>query len=350
MSEHTYYNQALHGPFETHDIGDLVLEEGGTLRGCTLAYTTHGTLNAARDNAILVPTWYSGTTKIMEQVYIGAGHALDPARYFIVVVSQIGSGTSSSPHNTAAPFNASRFPKVRIGDDVRAQHRLLTEKFGITQLALVFGGSMGAQQTYEWAVRFPAMVKRAAPLAGTAKNKPNVFMMGEVIRNILTSDPAFDGGFYGDSARLHNALRQHAHFFTVIGWCHEFLHAEMWRALGYSSLEDFTTGFMEGYFLPMDPNDLLAMVWKWQRGDVSRHTGGDLAAALARITAKVTVMPIETDLIFPPAVCAVEAAMIPGANLQVIKSRCGHLGLFAIEPDYMEQIDRHLRELLGTVA
>jgi homoserine O-acetyltransferase/O-succinyltransferase len=350
MSANTYYTQELHGPFETHDIGDLALEEGGTLHGCKLAYTTFGKLNAAKDNAILVPTWYSGTTKIMEQIYIGAGHALDPAKYFIVSISQIGSGTSSSPHNTPAPFNGPKFPKVRIGDDVRAQHKLLTEKFGITQLALVFGGSMGAQQTYEWALRYPDMVKRAAPLAGTAKNTPHTFMMGEVVKDILSSDPAFKGGFYADSNHLHLALRKHAAFFTVIGWCHEFLHDETWRGLGFTSLDDFVTGFMEAYFLPMDPNNLLAMVWKWQRGDVSRHTGGDLAAALGRIKAKVTVMPIETDLIFPPAACEAEAKMIPGANFQVIKSRCGHLGLFAIEPGFMEQIDKHLRELLATPA
>jgi hypothetical protein len=53
------------------------------------------------------------------------------------------------------------FPHVRIGDDVRAQHKLVTEKFDLKSLALVVGGSMGAQQTYEWAVRYLDMVKRA---------------------------------------------------------------------------------------------------------------------------------------------------------------------------------------------
>ena len=43
----------------------------------------------------------------------------------------------------------------------------------------------------------------------------------------------------------------------------------------------------------MDPNELLTMMWKWQRGDVARHTNGDLAAALGRITAKTFVMPID---------------------------------------------------------
>ena len=36
-----------------------------------------------------------------------------------------------------------------------AQHRLLTEHFGIQELKLVTGWSMGAQQTYEWAIRYP---------------------------------------------------------------------------------------------------------------------------------------------------------------------------------------------------
>ena len=100
MIENSYYSQTVHGPYELHDIGDLVLEEGGTIRGCKLAYATFGTLNAAKDNAILVPTWYSGTHKIMEQVYVGAGRALDPSEYFIIAVNQIGNGLSTSPHNT----------------------------------------------------------------------------------------------------------------------------------------------------------------------------------------------------------------------------------------------------------
>jgi len=71
MSTNPYYGQEGHGPYELIGIGDLELEEGGTIPDCQLAVATHGMLNAARDNAILVPTWYSGTSKIMEQVYIG---------------------------------------------------------------------------------------------------------------------------------------------------------------------------------------------------------------------------------------------------------------------------------------
>src|SRR5215813_895823 len=75
--ENPYYSQEGHGPSELHHIGDLDLEEGGTICGCRLAVATHGKLNAAKNNAILVPAWYSGASKIIEQVYIGKGRGLD---------------------------------------------------------------------------------------------------------------------------------------------------------------------------------------------------------------------------------------------------------------------------------
>ena len=98
----------------------------------------------------------------------------------------------------------------------------------------------------------------------------------------------------------------------------------------------------------MDPNDLLSMAWKWQRGDVGRHTDGDLAAALGRITAKTFVMPIDEDMFFPPRDCAAEQALIPGSELRVLPSIAGHFGLFGFEPEYLAAVDRHLSELLAT--
>jgi homoserine O-acetyltransferase/O-succinyltransferase len=145
VSNDEYYSQELHGPYQHFDIGDFGLEEGGKIQSCKLAYATFGRLSPQKDNAILILTWYSGTSKIMEQVYIGPGRAIDPDKYFVIIANQIGNGLSSSPHNTPAPFNGSKFPRVRISDDVMAQHRLITEKFGIKRLELVLGGSMGAQ-------------------------------------------------------------------------------------------------------------------------------------------------------------------------------------------------------------
>ena len=253
MINNSYYSQEVHGPYELHDIGNLELEEGGTIRGCQLAYATFGALNAARDNAILIPTWYSGTNKIMEQVYIGTGRALDPDRYFIIIVNQIGSGLSTSPHNTPPPAGMGNFPHVRIGDDVRAQHKLVTEKFGLKRFALVVGGSMGAQQTYEWAVRYPDMVKRAAPIAGTARNTIHDFLFTETLVDAITSDSGFNKGFYTSSADVREGLLRHAKMWAVMGWSTEFFQENRHKSLGFSSLDDFIINFMYGYFSVMDP-------------------------------------------------------------------------------------------------
>jgi homoserine O-acetyltransferase/O-succinyltransferase len=349
--ENPFYSHEHHGEYDVISIGSLDLEEGDQIPDCRLAVATFGELNEAKDNAILVPTWFSGTHQIWREVYIGPEHALDPTAYFIVAVNQIGSGLSTSPHNADGPnadLAMSDFPKVRIGDDVVAQERLLREHFDIERLALVVGGSMGAQQTYEWAVRFPEKVARAAPIAGTAQNTPHDYLFAETLNEAIWSDPGWNGGEYASHAEVADGLKRHAHLWGVMGMSTEFWKKEGWRALEFTSKEQFLTEFLEPYFTVMDPNDLLAQAWKWQRGDVTRHTGGDLAAALGRITAKTFVMPIDEDMFFPPRDCRAEQELIAGSELRVINDVLGHLGLFGIAPTFMPQIDRHLSDLLAT--
>jgi len=81
---------------------------------------------------------------------------------------------------------------------------------------------------------------------------------------------------------------------------------------------------------------------------VSRHTDGDLAAALGRVTAKTFVMPIDEDMFFPPRDCAAEQKSISNGALRVIEDISGHWALFGFEPTFVEQVDRHLGELLAT--
>lgn len=347
MTQNSYYSQENHGPFELHNLGEFQLEEGGTIPSLELAYTTFGELNAEKNNAILIPTWYSGTSKAME-AYVGEGRALDPGKYFIIIVNQIGNGLSTSPQNSEGEIAKSKFPHVRIGDDVRAQHKFITEKYGINELALVVGGSMGAQQTYEWAVRYPEMVKRAAPIAGTAKNTVHDFLYTHTLNEAIMSDPGFNGGEYDSHTDVADGLKKHADIWAVMGFCTEFYNQEEWRNFGVNSVEEFTDGFLQPLFQSMDPNVLLSMAWKWQRGDVSRMTDGNLETALSRIKAKVFVMPIDQDMFFPPLDCEREQQLIPNSELRVIHSLHGHLGLFGGEGnDYYDQVDKHLSELLA---
>ncbi len=241
----------------------------------------------------------------------------------------------------------SKFPHVRIGDDVVAQERLLRQHFGIERLALVTGGSMGAQQTYEWAVRFPGQVLRAAPIAGTAQNTPHDFLLAETMREAICSDPGWNGGEYASNTDVEAGLKRQAHIWGVVGFSTEFWKQEVWRTLEFQTREEFIDGFLEPYFTVLDPNDLLTQAWKWQRGDVARHTGGDLAAALARITARTFVLPIDEDLLFPVRDCQPEQQLIKNSELRVVEDVLGHLGLFGVNPAYLPQIDRHLGDLLN---
>ncbi len=347
MMNNPFYSQEMQGPFQSYPLGDWILEEGGTLRGATLAYATHGKLNKARDNAILIPSWFSGTSKVFEQAYIAKGRALDPSRYFIICVNQLGNGLSSSPHNTPGNGGRGNFPRIRIGDDVRAQHKLITEHFGISYLALVVGGSMGAQQTYEWAVRYPAMVRRAAPIAGTAQNTPHDFLYTESLIDAIKSDPGFKNGWYDSHTEVREGLARHALLWAVMGLSTAFYKQEFWRQLGFSSVDDFRTNLLEAVFTAMDPNNLLCQAWKWQHGDVARHTGGDLKKALGRITAKTFVMPIDEDMFFPPRDCRHEQKMIKSSEFRVLNSICGHLVVTGLDPDFLQQVDQHLKELLA---
>ena len=78
--------------YEVFDLGNVVLQSGATLRSAKLAFKTHGTLNANKDNVIVYPTFYGGQHTQNEGI-IGEGMALDPSKYFIIVPNMLGNGT-----------------------------------------------------------------------------------------------------------------------------------------------------------------------------------------------------------------------------------------------------------------
>ncbi len=105
----------------------VTLQSGAVFPSLKLAYKTYGTLSPARDNVILYPTSFSAQHFDTEWLIRPDG-VLDPSRYFIIIPNLFGNGLSSSPSNTTAPF-----PKLTYHDAIAAQHRLLTERFGIAK-------------------------------------------------------------------------------------------------------------------------------------------------------------------------------------------------------------------------
>ena len=333
--------------YQVFELGDVVLQSGMTLREAKLAYTTYGALNSRRDNAIVFPTFYGGQHPQNEPM-IGAGMALDPARYFIIVPNMFGNGLSSSPSNTPPPYDRARFPPVTLYDNIMCQHRLVTEQFGIERLALVTGFSMGAQQTFHWGALFPDMVERILPWCGSARTSRHNFVFLEGVKAALTADDAWRGGWY--DAPPTKGLRALSRVYS--GWIvsQAFYREQCYLELGAASIEDFLV-MQEGRRLGSDANNLLAMLWSWQQGDISANSlyQGDFEKALGAISAKAIVMPSQTDLYFPPEDNALEVRQMPNAELRPIPSIWGHMaGSPGVNPVDTAFIDSALKELLGS--
>ena len=147
-------------------------------------------------------------------------------------------------------------------------------------------------------------------------------------------------------------LRAMARVYAGWGFSQAFYRQELdLKAMGYASLEDFLVGFWEGIFLPRDANNLLAMLWTWQNGDISNNDlfKGDYPKALAAIKAKAIVMPAKTDLYFPPEDNALEVKHMPNARLQVVDTVWGHFaGGPGTSPEDIKVLDAALRELLAS--
>ena len=334
--------------YEIFELGDVELQHGATLRGAKLAYKTFGELNADKSNAIVYPTWYSGRHWDNEWL-IGDGMALDPAKYFIIVPNMLGNGLSTSPSNCPPPYNQARFPHVTFWDQVQQQHKLVTEKFGIETLPLVTGWSMGAGQTYQWAVSFPDMVQRACPFCGSSKTSEHNIVFLEGVKAALTADDAFNNGWYEEKPA--KGLRAAARVYAGWGFSQAFYWDQVYKELGFTSLEDFLVGFWEGFFLDRrDPNNLLTMLWTWQKGNIGNTPGfdGDHVAALKSIKAKTVSLPAEKDLYFPPEDEEYASQYIPNGEFKVIPGVWGHFAGGGANPVDTKFIDDVLKELLAS--
>ncbi|HEY1794862.1 MAG TPA: alpha/beta fold hydrolase [Stellaceae bacterium] len=333
--------------YQIFEAGDVVLQSGLTYRGARLAYKTFGTLNAAKSNAIVHPTSFGAQHTDLEWA-VGEGKALDPSKYFIVIVNKFGNGLSSSPSNTPPPFDRGRYPYFTMADNVRVQQRLMTEVFGVGRIHMVYGFSMGAQQAFHWGALFPERVEKIMAICGSAKTSPHNFVFLEGVKAALTADEAWrDGWFATPPVRGFQAFGR-----VYAGWglSQAFYREEVWRTVGYSSLEDFFVASWEAGFRRRDANDLLAMLWMWQHADISANElyHGDMENALGAITADAIVMPCETDLYFTVEDNRREVAQMPRAELRPIPSIWGHrAGNPVLSPADAKFIGDATRELLA---
>jgi homoserine O-acetyltransferase len=190
----------------------LRLDSGAEIGSFPIAYQTYGTLNAAKDNAVLVchgltaDQYVSSSHPVTGKggwwdYMIGEGKAVDTNRFFVICCNVIGGcmgsfGPKSLNPATGKPFGLD-FPVLTIADMARAQH-LLVQKLGITKLACIIGGSMGGMIALQYASLFAEEVAAVVTAATSARQSAQNIAFNEIGRQAIMVDADWHHGHYAE--------------------------------------------------------------------------------------------------------------------------------------------------------
>jgi len=295
---------------------------GGALHGARIAYETWGTLNTARDNALLLftglsppahaagsardpsPGWWEGM--------VGPKLAIDTERYFVVCVNSLGScfgstGPASPDPATGKPYRLS-FPDLSVEDIARAGFETV-RSLGISRLDTVMGPSLGGMVVLAYAALFPGSARRLVCISGTAAAAPFAIALRSIQRECITSDPDWAGGNYAVDRPPVRGQRIARKLGTVTyrsaaEWQLRFGRApirdDMKRGDPFAS-EFAVQGYLESlaqrFVSAFDANCYLYISRSMDRFDLAVH--GDPVALFRRATLEhALVIGVQTDLLF----------------------------------------------------
>ncbi|WP_031467003.1 homoserine O-acetyltransferase MetX [Sciscionella sediminilitoris] len=338
----------------------LLTESGAAFPEYTLAYETWGTLNPARDNAILIehaltgdshvagaqgpghpsPGWWDGL--------VGEGKAIDTRRYFVVAPNVLGGCQGSTGPATPRPDGwpwGGRFPALTVRDQVAAELEL-TEHLGITRWAAVIGGSMGGMRALEWAVMYPDRVAKLIPLATVAAASADQIAWSSTQIRTIEGDPRWNGGDYyhveqgpteglGAARRMAQlSYRSALEFDDRFG--RSFQDGEDPYNGGRFAIESYLDHHAGKLMHRFDAGSYVVLSRSMNGHDIGRARGG-LERALGSISAETLAVGVSSDRLYPLEQQRQIAETVPKARpLLVLDSPHGHDG-FLIETEQLAQ-------------
>jgi len=327
----------------------LALRAGGQLGPITVAYETWGTLDPTRSNAVLVLHALTGDSHAAGapgpghgetgwwDALIGSGRAIDTDQFFVVAPNVLGgcqgtTGPSSINPQTGECYG-SQFPTITIRDQI-AVEAALADELGIDRWACVVGGSMGGQRALEWAVTYPERVPHAVIIAcGAAATAEEIALCSLQIRAI-ESDPNFRGGDYYAQTEgpwrglsLARGIGQ-VSYRTELELDQRFNRGhqndEHPFVGGQYTVESYLEYHGEKLARRFDANTYVVLSRVMNHHDVGRGRSG-VAAALGRITGRVTLAGISSDRLYPLRLQDELAELIPNnSGVHVVDSMSGH--------------------------
>lgn len=330
---------------ESHTFDKPFVTEGGaTIPEPTVTYQSWGTLNRKRDNVILVCHALTGNTEADEWFggLFGPGRTLDPEQHFIICPNVLGScygttGPTSTNPKTGELYQAD-FPRITIRDIVGLQQRLL-DVWEINGIEMVIGGSMGGMQALEWSI-MDERIYSAALLGMGKKHRPWAIGISHTQRQAIYNDPNWNGGFYSQDHPPTEGLAL-ARMIAMNSYRHPSDFDEKFSR----RLQDGTDQFEVESYLSYQGQKLIErfdavsyvrLTQAMDSHDIARDRPG-YKEVLQQLTIPITVIGINSDLLYPPEECRELAKLLPRAQYKEITSPHGH-DAFLIEFDQINNI------------
>jgi homoserine O-acetyltransferase/O-succinyltransferase len=308
-----------------HFSEPLALKSGEVLPQFDLVYETYGTLNAAKNNAVLICHALSGNHHVAGKYaetdknagwwdnLIGPNKPLDTNKFFVIGVNNLGGCHGSSGPNTLKPkskkpYGAS-FPIVTVEDWVNSQARLL-DYLGVKTLAAVVGGSLGGMQALQWTIAYRERVKHALVIASAPNLTAQNMAFNEVARQAIMTDPEFySGDYYAHKTVPRRGLRIARMLGHITYLSDDAMGEKFGRKLKDKIKYSFDVEFeMESYLRyqgdkfagEFDANTYLRMTRALDYYDPALEYGGDLSKALSQVKAEFLVVSFTSDWRFSP--------------------------------------------------
>jgi len=333
------------GPHPEHqlaNLGDFKFENGDVVKDFRVSYVTHGKLNKAKSNAVLVMQYFLGDHHAYDAL-IGPGKALDPEKYFIIATDMLGCSSLAHDITTGATNSGLKmdFPFFSIRDSVNVEYKFLKEYLGLDHVLAVMGASIGAQKAYQFAVSYPNYITAAIPIAGSPVTGPRTRWFTTTVMDVIALDPGWQAGNYETNPLTGPTIASRVFA--------PYVFTERWYAQNVRTAEqrrDFQK-LWRGIFA-QDARDLYYDLRMWATfnlGDTPGF-GGDPVAALKSIKARVLLISMKDDQMINNEEIAMTKNAIPGV-VHVEIDAPGHSGCCGGNPEANKVMDQEISRFLA---
>jgi homoserine O-acetyltransferase len=320
----------------------FTLESGKKLPELKIAYQTYGRLNAKKDNVIWACHALTANSDVLDwwKGLFGKNSLFNPEEHYIVCANVLGShyGTTN-PLNvnpiTGHPYYLS-FPEFTIRDFVKA-HQVLASHLNLDDIKVLIGGSLGGQQSLEWAIMEPNRIENLILVATNAVHSPWGIAFNESQRLAISTDRTFyaqkpDGGSKGLKVARSIALLSYRTY-------------DAYASTQLESVNDKTDGFRAASYQNYQGEKLCKRFnaysyWYLSKAMDSHNVGRgrkSIHDALNEITSNTLVIGVENDVLFPTIEQKYLSEHIKNASFHIVKSDYGHDG-FLIETNALTNI------------